>query len=392
MRDLVAGERAGIGGGEVAVAVEQSPADLAPIDLALIALDAARGASPAFPPIDTTTRELRPAASFGEDRRLSLRLDRMPAAVERLLLVAFDPRARALRRAIRVTAGEVRFGVDLSARDEAAVILLEFYRHRGGWRLAANGQGFSGGLVMVAAAHGVDAGWARRLGHGHAYREPGAAHDEPDRRSPPSGTSSGSGVAVDRHHVLSNAHVVDRAERITVLASGRPVAADLVFSDPRNDLALLRVDAVLPQVAAFRPGLDLHLGEDVMVLGFPLQGLLGSGPQASAGNIAALCGIGNDSTVFQFTAPIASGNSGGPILDMAGDLVGLVSSSLDLDHVRRAGASAENVNFGIKGAVIRSFLDAFGVEPLLSASIQALGRAAVVRQMRDAIFRIACAC
>jgi S1-C subfamily serine protease len=136
----------------------------------------------------------------------------------------------------------------------------------------------------------------------------------------------------------------------------------------------------------------LHLGEDVVALGFPLQGLLGTGPQASAGNIAALCGIGNDSSVFQFTAPIASGNSGGPILDMAGHLVGLVCSSLNLDRIRQSGASAENVNFGIKAAMMLSFLDSFGIEPQMAHDPSAIGRAAVVRQARDTIARITCEC
>lgn len=384
MRDLVAGERADVAG-EIVAAIDDPP-----VALALIALDGARAASAAFPPIDTTTREMRPAASFGDDDRLSLRLEQMPAGVERLLLVAYDPKAQALRRSVRIVVAELRFGVDLAGRADAAVILLEVYRHRGAWRLAANGQGFSGGLVAVAAAHGVDTAWARRLGHQDAH-DPGTDRDS--GRSPSSrGNGSGSGVAVDRHHVLSNAHVVEGADRITIVAAGRPIPGDLVFSDDRNDLALVRVDAVLPAVAGFRPGLELHLGEDLVVLGFPLQGLLGSGPQASAGNIAALCGIGNDSSVFQFTAPIASGNSGGPIVDMAGNLIGLVSSSLNLDRVRRAGGSAENINFGIKGAIIRSFLDAFGLEPQMSPHTQPLGRATVVRRMREAIFRIDCSC
>lgn len=383
MRDLVAGERADIAG-EIVVSVDD-----AACALALIALDGARAGSRAFAPIDTQTREMRPAAAFGEDRRLTARLDQLPAEVERVVLVAFDPDARPLHRGLQVSVTDMRFGIDLTGRQDAAVILLELYRHRGRWRLAANGQGFSGGLVAVAAAHAVDTDWARRLGHPAAREQDFAPDDRPEPRT---GTASGSGVAVDRHHVLSNAHVVEGGGAITVLLAGRPLPADLVFSDSRNDLALLRVETALPAAACFRPGLDLHLGEDVVVLGFPLQGLLGSGPQASAGNIAALCGVGNDSSVFQFTAPIASGNSGGPILDMAGNLVGLVSSSLNLDRIRRAGANAENINFGIKGAIIRSFLDAFGLEPQLSTAVAPLGRAVVVRQARDAIFRITCTC
>lgn len=378
MRDLVAGERAGLSDA-ISIGVDEA------IPLALIALDGMRATSSAFPPIDATSREMRPAAHFVENGRLELRLDLLSTNVDRLLLVAYDTGSRALRRRITTSAGELRFTVDLSGREDAAVILVEIYRHRGEWRLAANGQGFSSGLVAVAAAHGADLAWARRLG--------GTETQPTGRPAPRVGAiSSGSGVAVDRNHVLSNAHVVEDGGPISLLVGGRALPADLVFTDQRNDLALLRVDAVLPSVALFRSKLDLHLGEDVMVLGFPLQGLLGSGPQASTGNIAALCGMGNDSTVFQFTAPIASGNSGGPILDTAGRLIGLVSSSLNLDRIRDAGANAQNINFAIKGAVIRSFLDAFGLEPQTSDKDDPLGGAAIARQMRDAIFRITCAC
>jgi S1-C subfamily serine protease len=110
------------------------------------------------------------------------------------------------------------------------------------------------------------------------------------------------------------------------------------------------------------------------------------------GNIAGLCGVGNDSSVFQFTAPIASGNSGGPIFDLSGHLIGLVSSSLNLDRIRAAGGSAENINFGIKGAIVRSFLDAFGLEAELAAPSPPISRALMVRQARETIYRIGCTC
>lgn len=383
MRELVAGERIDLPG-EVAVDF-----DGAPTGRALLGLGSDHRSSPSFPPIDDASRELRPAARFEGEARLRLVFAEVPPDVDRLLVVAFERAARSIARSISLRLAEAGFGVDLGDRADAAVIMAEIYRHRGGWRLAANGQGFAGGLVVLASAYGADAAWARRLGHADAAG-PGVGGDRGP--GPVGGTSSGSGVAVDAHHVLSNAHVVGDREGISVLVEGRPTAADLVFCDRRNDLALVRVDGTLPSVARFREGLDLHLGEDVVVLGFPLQGLLGTGPQASAGNVAALCGLGNDSTVFQFTAPIASGNSGGPILDMSGDVVGLVSSSLDLEHLRWSGGSAENVNFGIKAAVIRSFLDAFGLEVRLSARGEALGRAAVVRQMRGTIHRITSSC
>lgn len=390
MRDLVAGERAPISGACTFVLAGGGSA--APT-LALIALGPDRRVAADFAPIDGVTRELRPAARFEEAERLALDPAGLPPHVERLLLVAFDRGNRPIGMPLTLEAGEVSFTVDLRGREDAAVILVECYRHQGAWRLAANGQGFAMGLSAIAGAHGLDHGWVQRLIPRLQPPEPasGGGYDTDRPRS--TGASTGSGVAIDHHHILTNAHVVENARTVTVQSGGRPLDAVTVFADPRNDLALLRVEVALPATARFRSQIGLHLGEDIVALGFPLQGLLGTGPQASAGNIAALCGIDNDSTVFQFTAPIASGNSGGPILDMAGDLVGLVSSSLNLDRIRQSGGSAENINFGIKGAVILSFLDSFGIDPPMAGpDPQILGRAAVVRQARDTIVRIACQC
>lgn len=390
MRDLVAGERAPISG-ECTFVLAGSGAS-APT-LALIALGPDRQVAADFPPIDGLTREMRPAAHFEDTEKLKLDLAALPPQVDRLLLIAFDRGNRPIGMPLTLQAGEVRFTVDLHGREDAAVILVECYRHQGAWRMAANGQGFAMGLSAIAGAHGLDHGWVQRLipRLQPPVQAPGGGYDTERPRG--SGASTGSGVAIDAHHILTNAHVVENARAVTAQAGGRPLDAVTVFADPRNDLALLRVEAALPATARFRSQVGLHLGEDIVALGFPLQGLLGTGPQASAGNVAALCGIGNDSTVFQFTAPIASGNSGGPILDMAGDLVGLVSSSLNLDRIRQSGGSAENINFGIKGAVILSFLDSFGIDPPMGGrDPQILGRAAVVRQARDAIARITCQC
>ncbi|HEX8442015.1 MAG TPA: trypsin-like peptidase domain-containing protein [Allosphingosinicella sp.] len=390
MRDLVAGERA-------AVDEELSLGLLEPLRpplmLALVALDRSRKASRAFEPIDSANREMRPAARFEEGGRLSLWLGQMPGEVDRLAIVAFlasGPGGGLSFRdygALTLLGGSVRFRVDLNDRPDTALILAELYRHGGGWRLAANGGGSVQGLAGVAEAFAIEGGWARRLLHAPATRD-----EVGPERGRVGSQSSGSGVAVDARHVLSNAHVVEEAKGIAVLGDGRSQAAELVFADPRNDLALLRVEQPLPALARFRAGLDLHLGEDVVALGFPLQGLLGSGPQASAGNIAGLCGIGNDSSVFQFTAPIASGNSGGPIFDNSGHLLGLVCSSLNIDRIRAAGGNAENINFGVKGAIVRSFLDAFGIEPQLAGPSAPIGRAEMVRQARATIYRIGCTC
>lgn len=388
MRDLVAGERTEVGNALTLVLAEPLRPPLA---LALIGLDRARKVCRDFAPIDATSRELRPGAHFEEGGQLALMLSDLPAQVERLALVAYLSSGAgggvSFRdyRALTLDADGMRFRVDLVDRADTALILVEIYRHAGRWRMAADGGGFFHGLFGVASAFGIDEAWARRLIGDAPSRAPGS-----DRAR--GSNSSGSGVAIDPRHILSNAHVVEDARDINAIGEGRSMAAELVFADPRNDLALLRVEQPLPALARFRPGVDLHLGEEVVALGFPLQGLLGSGPQASAGNIAGLCGIGNDSSLFQFTAPIASGNSGGPIFDPSGHLIGLVCSSLNLDQLRAAGANAENVNFAIKAATVRSFLDAFGLEPELGSSSAPVGRAQMVRQARATIYRIGCTC
>jgi S1-C subfamily serine protease len=86
---------------------------------------------------------------------------------------------------------------------------------------------------------------------------------------------------------------------------------------------------------------------------------------------------------MQFTAPIAGGNSGGPILDQAGQVVGQVYSSLNKEIVR----NAENVNFGVKGVVVRSFLSTAGIEPRL-AEARPRPRSEIVREARTYIYRI----
>lgn len=355
--------------------------------LALVALDAGRSCANGFAPMDSLSRELRPGASFGADGTLTVAPNALPQGVERLVLVAFtaSERGRIPLTELAIASDGWRFAPEMAGRRETAVLLIDIYRHGEGWRLSANGQGFVEGLDAVARTFRIDTAWVRRF----EAQSPDRVEAGVPRRT---GAATGSAVAVDAHHVLTNAHVVEDAHTVAVSGDAGAAAASCVFADPRNDLALLRVERPMADVARFRSGLDLHLGEDVTVLGFPLQGLLGTGLQASAGNVARLTGLGNDSGSFQFTAPIASGNSGGPIVDLSGHVVGLVCASLDLEHVRRAGGSAENVNFGIKAAMIRSFLDAAGVAPVLAADEPPLGRAAVVRRMRGVLYRVACTC
>jgi S1-C subfamily serine protease len=364
----------------------------------LVALGPDKRLAPAFAPLDIAAREMRPGAGYGSQGELQLDLSSVPSGVDRLILVLHLLRGAGAGISFRdfseiaVNTGQHRFAVDLANRGEAALIMLEIYRRDGGWRMSASGQGFVGGLRALQNALGIELPMPANFDGGHDARGGGGGGPYEDQGHPPRhGMSfSGSGFAIDDHHILTNAHVVEGAHSIAIAGERISCPAELVFSDPRNDIALLRVQQPLPASARFRDALDLHLGEDVIVLGFPLQGLLGSGPQATAGNVSALCGIGSDTSVLQFSAPIASGNSGGPILDQSGLVIGLVHASLNLDRVREGGSNAENVNFGVKGAVVRAFLGTVGMDPMMGSPGAARSRADIVRDARSYIFRIKC--
>ena len=394
MAELVPGQRVPIVGGTLSLRLEGPRLDSLARELGatLVALDPARRVAQAFAPLDIGARELRPGTGYGTDGALTIELAGLPAEVERLLLVLHIRSGVGSGLTFRdfgligVDLGENRFRIDCAGRGEAALIMVEIYRRAAEWRLCASGQGFTGGMAALNTALGLDLPVPAPA----RPDRPGPDYRDDDRRPPPGSSFSGSGFAVDLSHVLTNFHVIDGARTVEIANDKMSAPAEIVFADPRNDIAMLRVDRALAAAARFRDPAEVHLGEDIMVLGFPLQGLLGSGPQATAGNISALCGIGNDTSVVQFSAPIASGNSGGPIIDQSGLIVAQVHSSLNIDRIREGGSNAENINFGAKGAVVRAFLGTVGIEPLLGAAGAARGRAEIVREARSYIYRIKC--
>jgi S1-C subfamily serine protease len=173
--------------------------------------------------------------------------------------------------------------------------------------------------------------------------------------------SGGSGIVVDAQgHVLTNNHVVAGCPELHVVDANRgEVTATLVNGDATNDLALLRTDRRYPSWARFSDGHGLRPGEPVVATGFPLSGLVSSEMAVTTGSVTALAGFRGDTRQLEFSAPIQQGNSGGPVLDESGRVVGVTVSMLNgLALAAATGALPENVNFAIKAATAREFLDA----------------------------------
>jgi uncharacterized protein len=204
------------------------------------------------------------------------------------------------------------------------------------------------------------------------------------RPSPkPKSGSTGSGFFVSKlGHIITNEHVVRRCSRITVGDSAKKqVKVTLVETDRRNDLALLKISNTqmasvetkslirklgLKLVPTASEGLlrsdDVELGEDVLVSGYPYGELFSNSIKVTKGIVSANKGMGDDRGQFQIDAAVQPGNSGGPIYDENGNIVGVVVAQLNkMKFAKTVGSMPENVNFGIKGSTVRQFLTSSGL-------------------------------
>jgi S1-C subfamily serine protease len=204
---------------------------------------------------------------------------------------------------------------------------------------------------------------------------------------------SGSGVVVGGHgEVLTNAHVVNACAQINIRSSaGNLATAQLIVRDEKNDLAVVRSATPLPSVAVFREGRPARAGDPVVVLGYPLSGLLATTANLTVGNVSALAGLGDDARYLQISAPLQPGNSGGPLLDVSGHLIGIATAKLDAALVARfTGDIPQNVNFALKAEVVRTFLDSKGIEYRTARSDQQLSPADVGEIARPFTVQIEC--
>lgn len=177
------------------------------------------------------------------------------------------------------------------------------------------------------------------------------------------GEAVGTGVVVSEDgEILTNAHVIAGASEIRVRLAGNtePIVAELVSADPGNDLALMRIDVgkPLPAVTFAEPG-STRLGDEVVAIGFALD--LDGDPSVTLGIVSALDRTLTEPTpsgaaldgLIQTDAAISSGNSGGPLVNAAGEVVGINTA------VARGGAeiAASNVGFAISSAEVLQVLD-----------------------------------
>jgi S1-C subfamily serine protease len=165
-------------------------------------------------------------------------------------------------------------------------------------------------------------------------------------RKPPN-TGSGFVISSDGYF-LTCAHVVEDGREIIVQLASKTYIAKLIRMDAHNDVALLKLDGADFQPIPLSYNLP-EMGDKVYTVGFPNPDLQGASAKYTDGSISSLSGIMDDIRTMQITVPIQGGNSGGPLVDAAGNALGLVVAQLNAETVfEYTGTIPQNVNFAIK--------------------------------------------
>ncbi len=181
-------------------------------------------------------------------------------------------------------------------------------------------------------------------------------------------SANGSGFFIsEKGYVATNYHVIDGAKAIevSIVRNGEweHHPAKVILSDKQNDLSILKIDDAnftpLPSIPYNFTTRIKDTGSEVFTLGYPIANVMGEEVKFTDGKISSKTGIQGDVTVYQISVPIQPGNSGGPLFDTEGNLVGITSSGLNRDYFK-----SENVNYAIKSSYLKALVDAMP-QPIL---------------------------
>ena len=192
--------------------------------------------------------------------------------------------------------------------------------------------------------------------------------------SPSEGASSGTGYAISSNgYIVTNHHVTNGATSIKIRGVNgdfsKTYTAKVIIEDKNNDLSIIKIDdpsfkslGTIPYIIANRAS---DVGSSVFVLGYPLRATMGDEVKLTNGIISSKSGFQGDVTSYQITAPVQPGNSGGPLFDDKGSIIGIINAK----HV-----GAENASYAIKASYLMNLIDLMPTPPKLQTISTVAGK------------------
>jgi len=189
--------------------------------------------------------------------------------------------------------------------------------------------------------------------------------DSPPSSTPQPPKSKDGAIAIgtgflfgSQDYIVTNYHVVKGTSEVTVkFTNGESINATVVARDTQNDVAVLKLTkspSFQSREMKFGDSSMVRMGDEVFTIGYPHIGIMGLKPKYTKGVISAVTGIKDNPTVFQTTVPIQPGNSGGPLFNDKGEVIGLTTSSLSLLAIESMGAVPQNVNYAVKSSFVKN--------------------------------------
>jgi len=199
------------------------------------------------------------------------------------------------------------------------------------------------------------------------------------------GQYGGTGFALSTNGLIAtNAHVVAGADSIYVETSqGEPLKAKLIYQDTRYDLAILKIEDSgfqLPAIPYQLRKSAVPLGDEVYTLGYPRDEIV-----YGKGYISAETGFRGDSNSYQISIPVNPGNSGGPLIDSKGYILGIITGKQ---------SPSDNIAFAVKSSFLLNMLDSLPKDMNRKAllykqnSLQYLNRVDQIKKLQKFIFLV----
>ena len=190
--------------------------------------------------------------------------------------------------------------------------------------------------------------------------------------------------------VMTNHHVIDACKRIIWIGitDGQEGTATVVASDPANDLAILKTNLKVPAIAIFRTPVETGSGGEISVIGYGTHKLPPLRPKLTPGTFG---GPNRTNTRLQMQVAVRPGNSGGPILDESGPIIGVVFAQINTPAVfKKHGKLVLDRVYTISNSVALRFLERNKVNYRRTAQSDPKARDAVFKKAKPFIARVSC--